>query len=409
MRFLFVHQHFPGQFSHVSAAIARQGHQVVAIGENLHLKQRSSPHPNIQRFGYDMPTLPAQKIHPYLRDYESHVRRGQAVVRVCMGLVKQGFHPDVVVAHPGWGEALFLKDILPQARHIHLCEFFYSAEGADVGFDPEFPLSMNDRLRVRTKNSTQLIGLNYADAGISPTAWQAKQFPESFRPLISVIHEGIDTATVAPDPTAWVRIGEMTLTPKDEVVTYVARNLEPHRGFHILAKILPGLLAERPQAHVLIVGGDGVSYGARAPGGATWRAHCLDPIRDQLDMSRVHVLGRLPYATYLNILRVSTAHVYLSYPFVLSWSMLEAMAAECLVVGSATAPVQECLTHEKNGLLCNFFDVDAWIKTISHALEHREELKALRRAARQTILERYDLKNVCLPRYLKMLGAPLAD
>lgn len=403
MRFLFIHQNFPGQFPHLSAALAAQGHDVVAIGDKESLKQRTVPHPEIKRFGYDTPKKASDTTHHYLRGYENNIRRGQSVVRVAMGLVKNGFRPDVVIAHPGWGEALFLKDVFPDARHIHYCEFFYHAEGADVGFDPEFPTTIDDQLRIRIKNSTQLIGLDYADAGLSPTQWQASLYPESFRSRIHVIHDGIDSNIVKPDAKASLQINDLVLTVKDEVITYVVRNLEPYRGFHIFMRMLPDLLAKRPSAHVLIIGGDDVAYGRPAPEGKTWRDHCFEPIRHLVDESRVHFLGKLPYEKYLKVLQISTVHVYLTYPFVLSWSMLEAMAAGCLVIGSATAPVQEVLLHEENGLLCDFFDVDGWVKCIADALKRRKKLSPLRLAARKTIVEHYDLHSICLPRQLKML------
>lgn len=403
MRFLIVHQHFPGQFSHISAELAHQGHEVFAIGESRYLTQRRSPHPNVHRFGYEMPKMASGTSHAYLSAFETHVIRGQAVIRGCLNLKQKGFYPDIVLAHPGWGEALFLKDAFPDARHIHFCEFFYHAAGADVGYDDEFPVTLNDRLRVRVKNATQLIGLEYADAGVSPTYWQASRFPAHFRPKIEVIHEGIDTAVVSPNASAKVNLGDRVFSASDEVITYVARNLEPYRGFHILTKMLPELLARRPNAQVLIVGGDSVSYGPNPSNGKTWREHCFDPIRHRVDTSRIHFMGRLPYADYLSVLRISSAHLYLTYPFVLSWSMLEAMATECLVIGSANAPVQECLVHEKNGLLCDFFDIEAWVDSVERALTHREEMKPLRRQARLTILEHYDLTTIGLPGYLKFL------
>jgi glycosyltransferase involved in cell wall biosynthesis len=402
MRFLFVHQNFPGQFPHVSKALADLGHEVTALGDAECLRHRNLPHPLIKRVGYKSPPEAGNDTHPYIRTYEAHIRRGQAVVRTALALKKQGFHPDVVVAHPGWGEALFLKDVFPDAYHIHYCEFFYRAEGADVGFDPEFPSSIDDRLRVRIKSSTQLIGLDYADAGLSPTQWQASLYPEGFRPRIEVIHDGIDTDVVKPDAAAIVKLDEVTLTAEDEVITFVARNLEPYRGFHVFMKMLPTLLAERPSAHVLIVGGNEVSYGKSAPDGKSWQDFCFEPIRQLVDDSRVHFLGKIPYPQYLKVLQISTAHVYLTYPFVLSWSMLEAMAAGCLVLGSDTAPVREVLRHEENGLVCNFFDVTAWVKCIADALERRDEYVPLRDAARRTIIDQYDLRSLCLPRQIAL-------
>ena len=405
MRYLFVHQNFPGQFGHVAAALAQSGHEVVAIGETRRLKARAVPHPAIRRHGYGTPEPVAPGTHPYLRKYEADVRRAELVARLGLDLVKRGFEPDLVMAHPGWGEALFLKDVFARARHVHYCEYFYRSQGGDVGFDPEFTPPANDALRLRMLNATQLIGMEYADAGHSPTQWQASRYPADIRQRLQVVHDGIDTERVRPDPNASVAVGEHQLTRQDEVITFVARNLEPYRGFHMLMRALPELLARRPKARVLIVGGDEIGYGARAPGGKTWRAQCWEPIRERVDASRVHFLGHLSYADYLKVLQISSVHLYWTYPFVLSWSMLEAMAAQCLVIGSATAPVQEVLRHQQNGLLCDFFDIAQWVEQIVDALSHREELEPLRRQARQTIIENYDLKTICLPRQRAMLGA----
>jgi glycosyltransferase involved in cell wall biosynthesis len=318
-------------------------------------------------------------------------------------LREKGFLPDVVVAHPGWGEALFLRDVFPSARLVHYCEFYYTGTGADVGFDPEFPLGLDDQLKVRIKNTTQLVGLVAMDQGIAPTRWQAGRYPGEFQSKIEVIHDGINTELVRPDPDAIFERDGLRLTHHDEVVTYVARNLEPYRGFHIFMRALPELLALRPKAHVLIVGGDGVSYGRRLPEGQSWREKCCAELKDEIDWKRVHFLGMLPYKDYLKVLQVSSVHVYLTYPFVLSWSMLEAMSAGCALVASRTAPVTELIEDGKNGRLVDFFDTGAIAKTASELIEARSDYAAMRNAARETVVERYDLNKVCLPKLIKFL------
>ncbi|HZX26893.1 MAG TPA: glycosyltransferase, partial [Telluria sp.] len=358
MRYLFVHQNFPGQFRHVARALADDpANEVVGMGEAERIKAHGRIHPRITLVGYPAPKKAGTETHHYLREYEGHVRRGQQVARAAQQLAARGFRPDVVVVHPGWGEALFLRELFPRARHVHYCEYYYHADGADVAFDPEFPSGFDDRLRIKLKNNTQLIGLMECDAGIAPTRWQQSLYPAPLRPAISVLHEGIDTGVLQPVPQATLDVDGHVLRAGDEVVTYVARNLEPYRGFHRFMRALPLLQKLRPQARVLIVGGDDVSYGRRLPAGTTYRQKYCAELEGQVDWSRVHFLGKLPYLRYLNVLQVSAAHVYLTYPFVLSWSMLEAMACGCLVVGSATAPVQEVITDGENGLLTDFFDV----------------------------------------------------
>ena len=405
MRFLFIHQNFPGQFRHVAKALAdNPAHQVIGVGEARNVQGRPALHPKIQVLTYQPHGNSHAETHHYLRDYEGHIRRGQAVARLLIQLRdEKKFTPDVVVAHPGWGEGLFLKDIFPRARHIQYFEFYYQGSGGDVGFDPEFPATLDDQLRVRIKNSTQLQSLVACDQGLSPTAWQQSRFPAEFHPKIQVIHEGVDTEVVHPDPNAWISINGQRLQAGDEVVTYVARNLEPYRGFHTFMRMLPHLQALRPNARVIVVGGDDVSYGRRLPEGQTYRQRYSAEVQNQVDWSRVHFVGKLPYADYLKVLQVSAAHVYLTYPFVLSWSMLEAMAAGCLVVGSATTPVQEVVQDGHNGLLVDFFDPHALAQKLAQVLDAPQQFAPLRQQARQTAVTRYDLKTHCLPQMLACL------
>jgi glycosyltransferase involved in cell wall biosynthesis len=406
MRYLFIHQNFPGQFRHAAKALANdQAHQVVAIGEARNLQGQPVLHQHIRLLGYPGPAPGHTASHHYLRDFEGHVRRGQAVVRLLLKLRdEEGFQPDVVVTHPGWGEGLFVKDIYPSARVVQYFEYFYQRSGGDVGFDPAFPCALDDQLRVRIKNSTQLHSLLACDAGLAPTQWQKSRYPVEMQSKIEVIHEGIDTGIVKPDPTAWVEINGQRVQAGDEIVTYVARNLEPYRGFHTFMRSLPSLQALRPNARVIIVGGDEVSYGKRLPDGQTYRQKFCTELQDQVDWSRVFFVGKLPYADYLKVLQISAAHVYLTYPFVLSWSMLEAMAAGCVVVASSTAPVQEVIEDGHNGHLVHFFDHEQLASTLAQVLEHPKQNQRMRERARDTIVSRYDLHTQCLPQMLAYLG-----
>lgn len=404
MKFLFVHQNFPAQFRHLATALAeRPEHQVLAIGENANLKARGYAHPRVQLLGYDPHGSSSDHTHHYLRDFEAQVRRGQSVARLALTLRERGYRPDVLVVHPAWGEGLFLRDVFPQARQVHYFEFYYRGDGADVGFDPEFPAVFDDYPKLRIRNSAQLHSLETADYGISPTAWQRSRYPAALQERIRVIHEGVDTGRVAPDHQATFRGAGFAVRAGDEVLTYVARNLEPYRGFHRFMRALPAILAARPQARVLVVGGDDVSYGRRLPPGESYRQRYCAELGDRVDWSRVHFLGRLAYDDYLRVLQVSRAHVYLTYPFVLSWSMLEAMAAGCLLIASRTAPVEEVLSDGDNGLLVDFFDEAALAERVVAALADPQAYQTLRARARATVVERYDLWNCCLPRQIELL------
>ena len=259
--------------------------------------------------------------------------------------------------------------------------------------------------RVRTKNVGNHLGLEAADLGQCPTRWQQSLYPERYHSMLRVVHEGIDTQAVAPNPNVRLRVPgcDRELTTNDEILTYVARNLEPYRGFTSLMKSLPSILTRRPNARVLIVGGNEVSYGARLPGGKTFKEQMLGELGDSLDLSRIHFLGKVPYPTFLGILQISRAHIYLTYPFVLSWSMLEAMSAGCLVIGSKTQPVEEVIRHQDNGLLVDFFDTQALADAAVDALANPGAYRVLRQRARRSIIDNYDLQTLALPAQLKLL------
>ena len=227
--------------------------------------------------------------------------------------------------------------------------------------------------------------------------------PEAYQEGISVIFDGIDTQVVKPDPQAVFIFGDRSFSVGDEVITFINRNLEPQRGYHIFMRALPEILRRRPNAVALIVGEDGVSYGLPPANGNSWKQIFLDEVKNRLDLSRVFSLGRIAYVEYLRLLQISACHVYLTYPFVLGWSCIEAMSAGCLVVGSATPPVQEVIEHDKNGLLVDFFDVDALADTVADCLARPVHYAHLRTAARQTVVTRYDLNTVCLPAQMRFV------
>ena len=390
MRLLFVHQNFPGQYRHLAAHNAAQpGNEVVAVGEKSNLQRLGPQVPGVKLMGY---TLQERSFDPFEGAVQKAIHRGRALAGGAASLRRSGFRPDVIFAHIGWGEALFLKDVFPEARLLLYCEFFYRSRGADMGFDPEFPPTAEKLLRLRVMNAPLLMSLDASDWGQVPTQWQRRQFPDVHRARMTVAHDGIDTDLIAPGQPG-----------DEELITYVARNLEPYRGFHVFMRAIPEIQRRRPKARIAIVGGDEVSYSARLPEGQTYRARLLRELDGRIDLSRVHFLGKLPYRRYLEVLSKSSVHVYLTYPFVLSWSLLEAMASGCLVLGSRTPPVEEVIRDGENGLLVDFFSTEAIAQKIDSALEMQKELRPLREAARRTVVERYDLRRVCLPAQLALV------
>jgi glycosyltransferase involved in cell wall biosynthesis len=408
IRILFVHQNLPGQFRRLIHKLNnRPGYHLTGIGEDRAISSSRIPAPFVS-IPYSKPDGAGERTHHYLRHFEACIRRGQEVVRQCLALKQRGYTPDVIVCHPGWGEGLFLKDIFPSARLVVFAEFYYSATGRDIGFDPEFPSTLDDALRIRIKNSVLIQSLLAADDAVSPTHWQKSVHPPEFRDKIRVVHEGIDTGRLVPNRDVAVRLRDGTcLTRSDEVLTFVARNLEPYRGFHTFMRALPHILAGNPNLRVIVVGGDEVSYGRMPEGHANWREALMKELGTGVNWSRVHFLGKIPYEHYISVLQLSSLHVYLTYPFVLSWSMLEAMSAGAPVLGSATAPVLEVIRDGDNGFTTDFFDAPALARRVLELIAQREAIVDVGLRGRETVINGYDFDTVGLPVYLELLK-PLA-
>jgi glycosyltransferase involved in cell wall biosynthesis len=407
MNILFIHQNFPGQFKHIAPELARDpANRVVAFTMR---KDIPSQWEGVNVISYSVDDIPKPKAISWLSDFEVKSIRAEACFRASSQLAASGFNPDIIIAHPAWGESLFIKELWPNAKLAIYCEFFYRSKGLDVGFDPEFEgIQPADLHRFSFKNINNLLHMQIADAAISPTQWQASTFPSEFQKKITVIHDGIDTSIVRPDAEAKIALSnQVTLSKEDEVITYVSRELEPYRGYHQLMRSLPDLLKMRPKARVLIVGGDGVSYGQRPTHGKTWAetfAREVRPFVSDSDWSRVHFLGKIPYQHYLKVLQISSVHIYMTYPFVLSWSLLEAMSVGCAIVASDTGPVQELIGHGKTGLLCNFFDKNQLVRSVTQILEDQKLANTLGLKARETIIESYDLRTVSVPKQLEWIN-----
>ena len=399
MSILFIHQGFPAQFKHLAPALVNSGHKVRALTLS---KTETNRWNGVQLVTYSLNRSNAKEVHPLAVDFESKVIRGEACLKAALQLKNQGYIPDIIVAHPGWGESLFLKQIWPDAKLKLYCEFFYHSRGVDVGFDPEFSSSdPADAGRVILKNANILLQFQQADAGLSPTHWQASTFPTHIRDKITVVHDGVDTDVLKPNSHAQFTLDSgKALTRDDEVITFVSRALEPYRGFHVFMRSLPTLLTKRPSAQILIVGKEGVSYGAQPTDGMSWRQRFVNEIFPKLDdsqRSRVHFLNTIPYDRFISLLQVSRVHVYFTYPFVLSWSLLEAMSVGCAVVASDTQPLREAITHNDTGLLVDFFDSEALANATIELLNNQEMRIRLSEAARMFAKAHYDLKTVCLP------------
>lgn len=401
MKILFIHQNFPAQYKHIAPAMASdKTNQVVAIGER---RRQLREIKGVRHIWYEPPNQGGEGTHSFLRGFDSQVRRGEVVLKVLLRLKNSGFIPDLVCVHPGWGEGLFVREVFPDVPILCYFEFFYHPRGVDVGFDPEFTSTVMNEARVRLKNALNLLSLNLCNRGLCPTFWQKSLFPEEYRSKIEVIHDGIDTDLLRPRKGVRIRIqsAEVEIGSEDEIITFVNRNLEPYRGFHVFMRALPAILERRPRARVLIVGGDEVSYGSRLPGGDSYKSKYIKEVG--LNSDRVHFLGRVPYRQFVALLQISSLHIYLTYPFVLSWSMLEAMSCGALVLASSTPPVTEVIEDGINGMLVDFFDTESLVRRVYELLEAGESLQGIKDKARETVVERYDLKTRSLPAQIELL------
>lgn len=395
MNILFLHQNFPAQFRHLAMALRKDPKNKIVFGTN----RKDGAMAGVHKLLYQPARKPHPDTHYYVRPLESAVLEGQAVYRVASQLKERlKFEPDIVYAHSGWGPGLFMKDLFPNAKYLGFFEWFYHARGSDADFDPAYPMNEEIEAKLRIRNASILIDLYSCDRGLTPTRWQQQQFPPEFHNKLTVCHDGIDTDFFQPDPNSKLVIepsepidcpSPLDLSDVDEIVTYVARGMEPYRGFPQFMEVVAQVQKHRPQCHVVIVGNDRVAYGQPRQDGKTFRQHMLEQL--DLDLTRIHFTGYLSYNQYLKVLQASSVHVYLTYPFVLSWSMLEALSTGCLVVGSKTPPVEEVIQDGVNGLLVDFFNVEAIVERVMEALDHPDRMQDIRTQARQTILDKYDL------------------
>jgi len=382
---LFVHNNFPAQFRHLAEDLVARGVPCAAIGQGA---APGIPGMSMGRYGLERGTTAG--IFPFAVRAEADLIRGASAHRVAKALKAQGFEPAVIVGHPGWGETVFLDELWPDAKQLLFSEFFYRGRGLDIDFDDEFfEATENAVLRGKAKNAVMTLALTDADLIVAPTEFQASVLPAVFRSRIRVIHEGVDVDAIRPGPALPFALADgRTIAPGTPVITYVNNHMEPMRGLHIFARALPRLMAEVPDAQVVMFGQDSPRpYGGSPPDGGTWREIVFRGL--EIDGSRLHVMGKAPHDQMLAALRLSTAHVYYTYPFVLSWSLIEAMASGCYIVASDTPPLRDAIEDGVNGTLLPFFDVDALSQALIEACRAPQASAALRAAARATAVERF--------------------
>ncbi len=401
MRFLFVHQNFPGQYLHLIRSLLEDNQRRDGTHEIVFMTEPNrNQMPGVRKVTYAKPPVVPLNAHQDARDFDRAMRRAEAAAKGGRQIKALGFTPDVIVGHHGWGELLNLVDVFPGVPILGYFEFFYRTDKSDVNFDPEFPMQVERYSGVRAKNCVNLQALALEQHGQVPTVSQHATYPLWARSSIRIIEEGVNLELCKPNPELrrkTLKVGTLSVSPKQKLVTYVARNLEPYRGFHIFMRALPKILEARPDVIVSVVGGDEISYGAPHPKGP-WREALLEELKGKLDLSRVHFLGKIPYEQHLALLQRSDAHVYLSYPFVASWSLREALACGCVVVGGDTETVTEFVTDRETGLVVPTLDPAGVAEGVLMALEDQRLAGTMRVNARRFAEARLDL-NDYLARY----------
>lgn len=404
-KILFVHQNFPAQFPHIADALVKRGDQVVALGGPTS-KERAG----IKLVRWSNQRGTTQGIFDAAVRSEADLIRAQAAVGAALEIKKAGFEPDLIIGHPGWGETIHLKDIFPGARMILFGEFYYRHIGADLNFDREFEMpSLQAAMRTNGKNATQSLAYTMADMIVSPTAFQASTFPPAFRRDIRVHHEGVDLSKAMPRPFAKVKLADGRAIDKSTpVITFINRNFERLRGFHIFMRALPAFLDAVPEAQIIVIGSDGNGYGGARADGQSWRQAMLAEVGARLDQSRVHFVGMVDHARMIDIISIGAAHVYYTYPFTLSWSLVEAMACQCLVIGSDTAPVRDAIADGETGMLRDFFDVDALSRVMVEAVRFPGRFEDMRVRARKSAIAHFDRATVGVPGWLRLVDEVLS-
>lgn len=397
---LFVHANFPAQFRNHAALLTDDDRfRVFAVGGPT-----ARPLRGVRLRRYQMPRQET-RAHPFARRLDGEATRAEEVMYALIALKGEGVSPSIIFAHPGWGETLPIKAVFPDAKLILYCEYFYRPTGSDADFDAEVAhFGVDGRIRIAMKNASTLLALEQADGGISPTAWQRSTFPPEWQHKIRVLHEGIDTGRLdTQDVRSPFAQKIRALARGGPILTFVSRSLEPYRGFHSFMRALPAIQAGAPDAHVFLVGRETVSYGTPPEGARSWKEAMLRELGGRLDLERIHFLGNLDYPDYLALLGLSDLHTYLTYPFVLSWSLIEALALGCLVLASDTEPVREVMEHGRNGILVPFFEPRALANKALDVLADPGRFQPMRERARREARQHFDWDRAIRPSFARMM------
>ena len=410
-KILFVHQNFPAQYKHISIALSDLGYEVHSLSISEYSNDKIKSH------SYKLLSLSSEGINQWAVEFETKMIRAESAAKKAFELKDKGFYPDLIIGHPGWGDTFFLKEVWPDTKMLSYVEFYYKTSDCDIDFDKNFVKDIleedfeyfltRNKFKLTARNAPFLASYSTSDFLVCPTEYQKSLVPESLKNNINVIHDGIDTNILKPNEDININIKGKKFTKKDKIITYISRSLDPYRGFHIFMESLPMILKSNPDAYVFILGNKNThGYGAPSQKGS-FKDIFYGSIQKDIDSSRVFFLDTLEYSSYIKVIQITSAHIYLTYPFVLSWSLLEAMSCGALIIGSKTEPVTEVIQDNKNGLLVDFFDSKMITKTITKVLNNRQKYENIRKNARKTIVDKYDLNNICLPAHIELIKKAL--
>ena len=385
MHLLLIHQNFPGQFRDLAPAWLKAGHTVSAIG------MADFPHYNSRWDGltyhqYDLPS----------KSTPSPLERGQAIAAICRQLQQQGLHPDLVITHSAWGEALQLHHVFPDIAQISLPELWGTPQSLGGDFDQARKGDRPSKHLFVLQNLLTELAIAQSAAVLVASQSQKESFPTALKKRLTVIPEGLDLNCYNPDKHARLSLSKLEIRAGQPLVTLVARNLEPLRGLRQALKAWPAVAKAVPNAQLLLVGGTDQGYGDEQPTSDSHLNDALSALPQDVDRSRIHHLGRLEHPTMVQLLQCSACHLALSYPYTLSWSVLEAMACGAPIITNVGSPISSDLTHHSNSLIVPFNDTEALGEAMVQLLLAPELREKLGQGGRTVIVNKFNLKTTLL-------------
>ena len=409
MHVLYVHQNFPAQFGHIAYHLAQKpGWKCTFVSET-----EAGNVLGVEKIQYRRAGGATQQTHFCSRTFENAIFNCDGVYSALKS--RADVQPDLIVGHSGFGSTLFLRDLYPKVPIVNLFEYFYRPRDpqSDMGYRSDLGWSLPDifYLRARARNAMILLDLQNCTLGYCPTQFQRSTIPDIYSPKLRVIFDGIERSVYhghdeklrpALDQREMRRVAGIDVPAGTRIVTYVSRGFESMRGFDLFMRAAKIIAQKFPDVLFIVVGTDRIAYGGDEtflPKGTTFKQWTL--AQDQYDLNKFHFPGNLPPRELALLLASTDLHIYLTVPFVLSWSMMDAMSCGAVVLGSDTAPVREMIRDGENGMLADLFDVEQIAGKAIGALRDPAAFRPLGRAAEQLIAQNYSVEAV-LPQMIHL-------